>query len=871
MRPVFLEFCGIKSFSERAEIDFDRLLQGGMFGIFGDTGAGKSTILDCIGFALYGKVNRIGKDGSLMTEILNHHSESGYVKFTFRTTVEGERVEYRIERTLARKGTSKVLLYQRQADEKFIAIEEGANRVGALIEEKILGIGFDDFKKCIALPQGEFSEFLQSGRKDRLELVSKLFSLESYGYALTKKVGARLSKKVSERDLLLGELRSYEGVEEVGLTQSKEKIVELKKSLAQANSIREKERKALEKYAQLLAGVKALSAAMERYAALSAKHEEMVKNREALGRLQTAKVVVTLSDELASAREGYRLALTQKKELSDKKVLREEKAAALRAEIEKSDYDQKIELEEGKLAAAQSAANELEKLEQERRELQSAGAEYKNTQKNLSAFDGFDYLFQKNVLTEKLNSLPKEESFLDYVNDNFKGVILQDEYACFTEELTRIREKYPQTEQDILPLVEKYSSIGRKNGINLAELAKTFDENMKERTKLKEQLSALEVENQKFLSLKERERLLLEEGRRKKAEYERKSLQLQEVLSLGKPAEIRKNLEALRAERTKKQTEAEEIRSGISDYAQQISATAAKADLYEGTGRKKAAELENALRENGIGDVAEAKQLLACYGEPDRIKRESEEYFAELLKVQTEIERLKKETVGGENCTQEEYEQKRTELNALQSRIDELVSDLALEKASAERAEKLLEKKKELEKELQSVGRDVALLEQLKDLVIKDKFMEYVAVEYLQEIASNANNLLMKLTSGRYFLTYGEKNFEVGDNFNEGKTRGAQTLSGGEIFLVSLSLALSLSSSIQSNSLRPIEFFFLDEGFGTLDEELVDTVMDSLEKLKNDNFAIGIISHVGELKNRLESKIVVEKANEEHGSKLRLY
>ena len=181
MRPVFLEFCGIKSFSERAEIDFDRLLQGGMFGIFGDTGAGKSTILDCIGFALYGKVNRIGKDGSLMTEILNHHSESGYVKFTFRTTVEGERVEYRIERTLARKGTSKVLLYQRQADEKFIAIEEGASRVGTLIEEKILGIGFDDFKKCIALPQGEFSEFLQSGRKDRLELVSKLFSLESYG------------------------------------------------------------------------------------------------------------------------------------------------------------------------------------------------------------------------------------------------------------------------------------------------------------------------------------------------------------------------------------------------------------------------------------------------------------------------------------------------------------------------------------------------------------------------------------------------------------------------------------------------------------------------------------------------------------------
>ncbi|MBQ9081177.1 MAG: hypothetical protein IJY26_00890, partial [Clostridia bacterium] len=97
------------------------------------------------------------------------------------------------------------------------------------------------------------------------------------------------------------------------------------------------------------------------------------------------------------------------------------------------------------------------------------------------------------------------------------------------------------------------------------------------------------------------------------------------------------------------------------------------------------------------------------------------------------------------------------------------------------------------------------------------------------------------------------------------------TLSGGETFLVSLSLALSLSTAIHQKSLRPIEFFFLDEGFGTLDEELVDTVMDSLEKLKNENFCIGIISHVGELKNRLENKITVIKADGEHGSSVRLY
>ncbi len=86
--------------------------------------------------------------------------------------------------------------------------------------------------------------------------------------------------------------------------------------------------------------------------------------------------------------------------------------------------------------------------------------------------------------------------------------------------------------------------------------------------------------------------------------------------------------------------------------------------------------------------------------------------------------------------------------------------------------------------------------------------------------------------------------------------------------MVSLSLALALSAEICARSLRPIEFFFLDEGFGTLDERLVDTVMDSLFKLKNENFSIGIISHVEELKHRIDRKLTVRKATEKHGSQI---
>ena len=160
------------------------------------------------------------------------------------------------------------------------------------------------------------------------------------------------------------------------------------------------------------------------------------------------------------------------------------------------------------------------------------------------------------------------------------------------------------------------------------------------------------------------------------------------------------------------------------------------------------------------------------------------------------------------------------------------------------------------------------LIGQLKDLTKGNKFMEFIANEYLYDISSLASTTLLNLTDGRYFLTYTDT-FYAGDNFDCGNLRGVNTLSGGETFLVSLSLALALSQTICA-SLKSIEFFFLDEGFGTLDGSLVDTVMNALEKLKSSHFMIGVISHVEELKHRIDSKITVNKATESHGSTVQI-
>ena len=220
--------------------------------------------------------------------------------------------------------------------------------------------------------------------------------------------------------------------------------------------------------------------------------------------------------------------------------------------------------------------------------------------------------------------------------------------------------------------------------------------------------------------------------------------------------------------------------------------------------------------------------------------------------------------------TKENAAAAREELLAAQQAHAEAARASALARDELKRGEEALDKKRVLEGEAKKAAKKAELSERLKKLLEGNKFMDFVAEEYLQNVAQNASSRLLSLTDGRYFLRYEGSGggFMVGDNLNGGKTRGVYTLSGGETFLVSLSLALSLSQEICLRSLRPIEFFFLDEGFGTLDEHLVDTVMDSLERLKSEHFSIGIISHVEELKHRIEKKLYVKKATETHGSQI---
>ncbi|WP_340640433.1 exonuclease subunit SbcC [Bacillus atrophaeus] len=168
---------------------------------------------------------------------------------------------------------------------------------------------------------------------------------------------------------------------------------------------------------------------------------------------------------------------------------------------------------------------------------------------------------------------------------------------------------------------------------------------------------------------------------------------------------------------------------------------------------------------------------------------------------------------------------------------------------------------KEIEAELKKWQTHIDRLDKLQSVFKGNTFVEFLAEEQLESVARDASARLGVLTRQRYAIEVdSEGGFVMRDDANGGVKRPVSSLSGGETFLTSLSLALALSAQIQLRGEYPLQFFFLDEGFGTLDQDLLDTVVTALEKLQSDNLSVGVISHVQELRSRLPKKLIVHPA-----------
>lgn len=280
--------------------------------------------------------------------------------------------------------------------------------------------------------------------------------------------------------------------------------------------------------------------------------------------------------------------------------------------------------------------------------------------------------------------------------------------------------------------------------------------------------------------------------------------------------------------------------------------------------------LNQLLIDNKFESIYMVKRSLLEYDFKKRLYDEVTQYDEEQKLLISKIEDLKNK-LAGRRVRKEEFEMLANNIYQLKIENSEIAKEIGAKENIINVLKESLDKIKDITKELKKVEHKVDLLEDLDKTIQGNRFVEYVATNQLKYIALEASKRLESITKGRYSLEIDQKlNFVMRDNFNGGERRSVDTLSGGETFLTSLSLALALSSQIQLKGSAPLEFFFLDEGFGSLDTELLEVVMQSLERLHSDKLSVGIISHVEELKNRVPIKLVVKSSEVGEGSKVKI-
>ncbi|WP_339062877.1 SbcC/MukB-like Walker B domain-containing protein [Tepidibacillus marianensis] len=273
-------------------------------------------------------------------------------------------------------------------------------------------------------------------------------------------------------------------------------------------------------------------------------------------------------------------------------------------------------------------------------------------------------------------------------------------------------------------------------------------------------------------------------------------------------------------------------------------------------------QLKSSLETNHWDSIEEYKSYLLSTESIKAITEEIKEYEKN-KQILLERERSCSSILQGREIMNEEWKQINKTKESKEEEIIQIQHDLTKGEFQYQQLKEDFGTWNRLEEQRKSIQDKLDIASELNQVLRGNSFIDYIAQEYLQNITILASEKLLQLTRNRFRIEVDkEGSFEIIDDFNGGLTRPVRSLSGGETFLTSLALALALSSQLQLKGGVPLEFFFLDEGFGTLDSDLLDTVMMTLEKVHSEHMIIGIISHVPELKNRLHRRILVIPADD---------
>jgi len=276
-------------------------------------------------------------------------------------------------------------------------------------------------------------------------------------------------------------------------------------------------------------------------------------------------------------------------------------------------------------------------------------------------------------------------------------------------------------------------------------------------------------------------------------------------------------------------------------------------------------EAANALKDAGFDSEQAARSAMVSTSDQQRIEKEIDGHKRASHSAQERINGLE-EAINAQYIDDAQVAEAEHGFQELQAAHDAGIGFEAALNGEVAELKRKLEAATELTKRLEQERLEYQDYEQLSSDLRSDRFQEFILREAFSELAVRASERLFKL-SGRYTLDMKDGEFDVLDRDNAGERRSARTLSGGETFLASLALALELSEQVQrASGAIPLDSLFIDEGFGSLDPEALEIATNAIQSLPQGGRMVGIITHIGELTARLESRVVVEKRGE--GSRL---
>ena len=852
MRPVRMKIKGFSAFRDEQDISFEDM---DVFAVWGPTGAGKSSLLDALTYALYGKIPRFGERGAVQFVSQGQPRMTVHLEFD----VGGRR--YRVTRSHKGDGKGGKGLLERLDGDEWVSGGEGADRLTQIdrMVQGLIGLDYQAFTRSVVLPQGRFEEFLVGDASERRQILTELLGLELFRRMAGR--AGEISREAKHRYEALRDVveREYAGVDEAAVEEAAAAAAALVERCEAASRAESELEGLATEWEEETRAARTLEATVREIDEVSVALEEAVGS---LARLRER------AEGAAAERAVAEEALRDRRANLDRAI-----AARQEAEARWGNPDTLVDT----LAAAKSLADAMAEEEAAASAHSTAVARRADAEARVTtAKEHEDAASRVLIDAERAHAAAREQHEAAHRTDLVATLIdgLQTGAPCPVCE--RPLEHLPAADAAVLEAARVELSSA-ETALKRAERDASKADGER---KLGEEGLARVLEE-----VAEREA----EVARRAAARSRLAATLQGRFPEGLPDDPVAEL-GTRVQRTRQLVANEGAARTALDAAER---SLDEIDRAAGSIDAEAREIAGSIRAAGVGVLKRVGEAAPGVDLPDVLSPPLPTDPAELEDVARSAAkqmRTLSETVSGlvdarrresariaedaRRVAERVVDDDLTALPDIQRAVRTVCMSAERDRALAERRvadlRDRLENRRAKESEADELRGRHQVYQSLWSELRGDRLMAFLQEEALRVLAASGSDRLEYLSQGRYRLAFERDEFSVVDVWNGEERRSVRTLSGGETFLASLALALALSEQVQSLAVTEkarLDSLFLDEGFGTLDAETLEMVVGAIEQLGGDGRMVGVITHVWELAERMPVRIDVEKSP--RGSRVR--